>query len=160
MLWNTYKTPDNQCQFADADYQDFLAELEKDPYSLPGAKFHGEGEGVAAEGEVPASNADGKRVSALMQYLEQKWAGKLDGGSENRKTSRQVAFPSAIPPVFSMQSWNIMVCGLNCMQNLGDMIWDPIFHGSRPHSSFKFRGGTYSPFKSFMSAKGLPVFEP
>ena len=104
---------------ADADYQDFLAELEKDPYSLPGAKFRGEGEGPAGEGEVPASNADGKRVSALMQYLEQKWAGKLDGGSENRKTSRQVAFSSAIPPVFSMQSWNITACGLNCMQNLG-----------------------------------------
>jgi len=61
-----------------------------DPYSLPGSKKREGGEGAAAEGEVQATNAGGKRVSALMLYLEQKWTGKLDGGSDPRRTPRQV----------------------------------------------------------------------
>ena len=43
------------------------------------------------EAESQPTNAGGKRVSALMQYLEQKWTGKLEGSSDPRKASRQVS---------------------------------------------------------------------
>jgi hypothetical protein len=61
--------------------------LERDPYSIPGLKKEGE-EGGAEQSQL--TNAGGKRVSALMLYLEQKWTGKLDGPMDSRRASRQV----------------------------------------------------------------------
>jgi len=89
---------ENSSLCTDADYQEFLAELERDPYSLPGTKKKEEG---AAE-ESQLTNAGGKRVSALMLYLEQKWTGKLDGPMDSRRAPRQVDW------VNSARGW---VCG-------------------------------------------------
>ena len=71
---------------ADDAYQEFLARLEKDPFSLPSQKTEAD---ESASSQPPQTSAERKRVSALMLYMQKKWAGTLDA-STDRLTARQV----------------------------------------------------------------------
>lgn len=67
---------------ADAEFQEFVASLDQEP-SHPSALSTGEGDAVSAR--------NGKRITPLMQYLHDKWTGKLLPAGQPSK-ARQVSF--------------------------------------------------------------------
>ena len=65
--------------FADAEYKEFLDKLEKDPLAL----FSSPAPAPEPAASIPAAGE--KRITSLMQFLADKWAGKLP---ETRKPKK------------------------------------------------------------------------
>lgn len=94
----------------DPGYQEFLAHLEKDPYTAFSKVRQGEDNTAVADNQMKLTNSEGKRMSALMVYLQKKWAGALETNMDSRRSSnRQVVadiIPQSLAKLFS--EWQLL----------------------------------------------------